>query len=171
MLVVQDELREADAIVVIGGDHKPDRIERAVWLFEQGYAPLVILSAGTLVQEGEETIHEVEVLRRQALALGLPEDVLILEGRSLSTYENASYTAEICRDQGVGTLLLVTSAYHSRRARRIFKDELEPEIEVLAQPATRDHHPLLWWLDADDAYVVLYEYKNWFDYWFRAGVD
>ena len=58
LLVAQDETVYADAIVVIGGDHKPARIQRAAELYRQGYAPLVIISAGTKVQEGNERMLE-----------------------------------------------------------------------------------------------------------------
>ena len=62
-------------------------------------------------------------------------------------------------------MLLVTSAYHSSRARRIFRQELAGKVTVLAQPAPRGHRALLWWLYPDQAYTVLYEYKNWGELW------
>jgi hypothetical protein len=45
--VVRDELHPADASVVIGGDHKPERMRQAAQLYRQGYAPLIIVSTGT----------------------------------------------------------------------------------------------------------------------------
>jgi uncharacterized SAM-binding protein YcdF (DUF218 family) len=100
LLVVQDEPRAADAIIVIGGDHKPERMQRAVELYQQGLAPTVIISAGTLVLEGDETMPEAEVMRRQALALGLPEEAIILETDSLSTFGNAYYSKQIVQERG-----------------------------------------------------------------------
>ena len=163
LLVVQDELARADAIIVIGGDHKPARMQHAAELYRQGYAPLIVISAGTVVQEGDEWMPEAEVMRRQARQLGLPEEALAIEDQSLSTIENAHYSRQLCEEYGFESVLLVTSAYHSSRARRIFRQELAGEVTVLAQPAPRDHHPLLWWLYPDQAYTVLYEYENWIE--------
>jgi uncharacterized SAM-binding protein YcdF (DUF218 family) len=164
-LVVQDDVHQADAIVIIGGDHKPERIERAVELYRGGYAPVVVISAGTIVQEGSTLVPEAEVMRRQALALGLPEEAILLETRSQSTIENAQHSREFCRERGNDLILLVTSAYHSRRARRIFRETLGPDLAVSVQPAPQGHHPLLWWLYPDQAAVVFYEYRNWAQYW------
>lgn len=168
-LVVRDVPRVSDAIVVIGGDHKPERVRRAVELCRLGYAPVVVISAGTIVLEGDEWMPEAEVMRRQALALGLPEDIMILETESFSTFENARYSKLICQERKVDSILLVTSAYHSRRARRIFRDVLEPEISVSVQPGYSESHPFFWWLDLDQGYVVLYEYWNWMGYWLAGG--
>ena len=164
-LVARDDLHQADAIVVIGGDHKPQRVRHAVELYKDGYASVLIISAGTIVQEGKELIPEAEVMRRQALEMGVTDEAIILENRSQSTLENALYSWEICHDHRIDSILLVTSAYHSRRARRIFRETLEPSILVSVQPAPPRHHPLLWWLYPDQAQVVLYEYRNWVQYW------
>jgi uncharacterized SAM-binding protein YcdF (DUF218 family) len=163
LLVVQDELGYADAIVVIGGDHKPARMQHAAELYRQGYAPVIVISAGTVVREGDEWMVEAEVMRRQALQLGLPEATLVIEDRSLSTLQNARYSGQLCEELDIESILLVTSAYHSSRARHIFRQELAGKITVVAQPAPRGHHALLWWLYPDQIYTVLYEYKNWID--------
>lgn len=164
-LIVQDDVRAVDAIVVIGGDQKPLRIQRTVELYKQGFAPLVIISAGTPVLEGIEVLPEAEVMRRQAIAFGLPEDVLLIESKSRSTQENAYFTKQILEDQSIGTILLVTSAYHSRRARRIFKDIMGSEVIIKMQPTKPVHSPLLWVFYPKEAAVIRYEYRNWLRYW------
>jgi uncharacterized SAM-binding protein YcdF (DUF218 family) len=164
-LVVQDELRPAGAIVVIGGDHKPQRMQKAAELYRQGYAPIVIISAGTIVLEGDQHIPEAQVMYRQARELGLPDDVLILEQASKSTSENAIDTKAICQAKGIHSILLVTSAYHSRRARRLFQSVYMPDVSVSVQSAPQGDCPLCWPLFPDRASVVAYEYWNWVQYW------
>lgn len=164
-LVEQDAIQSADAIVVIGGDHKPERVRRAVELFRQSYAPIVISSAGTMVLEGEERIPEAEVMRRQATDLGLPSDAIMIESESKSTFENAYFTKPILELRGVRKILLVTSVFHSHRAKRIFEDVFGTSISISIQPAPQDDWMLLWMFRPDDIYVVLYEYQNWVRYW------
>jgi uncharacterized SAM-binding protein YcdF (DUF218 family) len=165
LLVVCDDLQQADAIIVIGGDHKLDRVRHVVGLHAQGYAPIVIISAGTIVLEGEEQLPEAEVMRRRAVALGLSEAALLLEDESQSTFQNAYYTKAICDRRGFQSVLLVTSAYHSRRARRVFQDVFGPDISVSVQPAHQSSCALCWWFKPDQFEVVLYEYYNWGRYW------
>jgi uncharacterized SAM-binding protein YcdF (DUF218 family) len=165
LLVIEDELYPADAIVVIGGDHKPERVAQAAALFEAGYAPVIVISAGTLVLEGEEWLPEAEVMRRQALALGLPAKALLLETASHTTHQNAIYTQAIAQEQGWHSILLVTSAYHSRRARRLFRVVYEPAVPISVQPADAGICALCWPLHPNQAAVVRYEYQNWFGIW------
>ncbi len=164
-LVVHDPLQSADAIVVIGGDHKPERMQQAAQLYRQHQAPLIIISAGTIVLEGNQQVAEAQVMYRQARELGLPDEVLILEQASKSTYENAVYTKALCLARGIHSILLVTSAYHSRRARRLFQDVYGSAISVAVQPAPAVGCALCWPCHIDQVRVVAYEYWNWMQYW------
>jgi uncharacterized SAM-binding protein YcdF (DUF218 family) len=162
-LIAQDPLASGDAIVVIGGDHKPDRIAHAVYLYEQGYAPVVILSAGTPVWEGDEQIAKAEVMRHQAVAAGLPPEAILMETESQTTRENAIFTRTLSEANGFDSLLLVTSTYHSRRARHFFLEAFpsDSSITFSAQPAPRPFCSLCWFLHPDYAHTVWYEYYNW----------
>jgi uncharacterized SAM-binding protein YcdF (DUF218 family) len=165
MLVVEDTVAVADAIVVIGGDHKPERLKKAVALYEAGFAPIVIISAGVKVLEGGKLMAEADVMYQQALALGLPPEVIILERQSQSTVENAIYTRQICNQNHYNSVLLVTSAYHSRRAKRIFHEIYGANIALSIQPTSQPFCPPCWAFRADLMDVVLYEYRNWIRYW------
>jgi uncharacterized SAM-binding protein YcdF (DUF218 family) len=160
-LIAHDVPHSADAIVVIGGDHKPERVRRAVELFEQGYAPLVIISAGTMVMESGQWMHEAHVMREQALRLGLPDAAMILETQSQTTIENAVYSKRLCEERHIDSILLVTSAYHSRRARMAFLDVMDGAINISIQPAIEEGFcTTCWWYQPDQRSVVLYEYKQ-----------
>jgi uncharacterized SAM-binding protein YcdF (DUF218 family) len=170
-LIENDTIQTADAIVVIGGDHKPERIKRAVELYQQGLAPIVIISAGTLVIEGGQEMHEAQVMQRQAIVAGLPENVILIENQSKSTYENAKFTKPILEQQNAKSILLVTSTFHRRRAKQIFNDAFTPEIAISVQPAESNWWARFWILNPDSMYVVLYEYKNWALYWLGIGTN
>jgi len=159
-LIAWDRPAVADAIVVIGGDHKPERVWWTVDLYKRGYAPVLIISGGTVVFEGDEWITEAEMMRRYARIWGVPDEAIILEERSQSTVENAQFCQEICSSRGYQTILLVTSPYHSRRARRTFRDELGTGTTVLVQPALQGFFKLFWWRYPDHVLVVLYEYQH-----------
>ena len=160
LLIAWDRPAPADAIVVIGGDHKPERVWWAVDLYNRGYAPVLILSGGTVVFEGDEWITEAEMMRRYARIWGVPDEAVILEERSSSTIENAQFCQEICSSHGYHSILLVTSPYHSRRARRTFREVLGSSTTVLVQPALQGFFKVFWWRYPDHVFVVLYEYQH-----------
>lgn len=118
----------AQAIVVLGARVLPGgepgsalraRVERAVALFHEGLAPLLVLSGGV----GAHPPSEAQVMREVATALGVPEEACVLEERSRSTRENARYTSELLRARGITDVVVVSDAYHLFRARRSFRLE------------------------------------------------
>ncbi|MGB8643955.1 MAG: YdcF family protein [Anaerolineae bacterium] len=161
-LTAQETLQHADAILVIGGDHKPERIARTAQLYRDGYAPFVLISAGTIVQEGDEKLPEAQVMLGQALKAGIPRDAILLEQDSQTTLQNAVDSHPILEAHQIRSILLVTSAYHSRRAHRMFSDLYGDEIEVNIQPAFEPGFCALCWpVQPDQAGVVLSEYWKW----------
>lgn len=160
-LVVKDPLpARADAIVVIGGDHKPERVALAVDLYRQGIAPVVLISAGVEVLEGGRTVREAEVMIRQATELGLPRDAILIEDGSQTTVGNATETLGFARRLGWRSIVLVTSAYHSRRAGGWFHSYLDGEVAVSVQPAPQAGCPPCWATSLDDLGVAFYEYRH-----------
>ena len=84
----------------------------------QGRQCTVLLSGGDPLRLGtSEAATYADALQ----AMGLPAADLLLEPRSLNTRQNARFSAELLRQRPSGQLLLVTSAYHMRRARACFQ--------------------------------------------------
>lgn len=139
-------LPACQAAVVLGGAMSPpdarhvepdlnraaDRVRAAAQVYHAGKAPLLVLSGG-----GNPTrwsLSEAEAMRTVLREFGVPEEAMLLEGRSRDTRENARFSAELLRERGIDRVLLVTSALHMRRALRHFAYE---GIEAL--PVSTDH--------------------------------
>ncbi len=78
----------------------------------------VIVSGGKVFRDKPA---EAPIVGRVLVDLGVPADRVIVEERSRDTRENAVYTAEIAGRRGFRAPLVVTSAYHMRRALRSFR--------------------------------------------------
>jgi uncharacterized SAM-binding protein YcdF (DUF218 family) len=126
-------LPQAAAMVVLGGGvsgprspRRPypdlgsagDRLWHAGRLFHAGKAPKLILAGGT-VRTGNGS--EAEAMQRFLLDMGVPASAMILEEGSGNTASNARMTAEILAAEGIDEVILVTSALHMPRARRLFE--------------------------------------------------
>jgi uncharacterized SAM-binding protein YcdF (DUF218 family) len=59
--------------------------------------------------------------------MGIPQSAIIVESHALSTAENASYSAKILGEEMLSEILLVSSAYHMRRATLWFE---QAELKV-----------------------------------------
>ena len=141
-----EALPAAQALVVLGGSirgarlpRRPypdlgasaDRLWHAARLYRAAKAPLLVLSGGT-VHEGEAP--EAEAMRQFLVELGVPAAAMVLEPASVTTAENAAFSARLLRQRDIQEVLLVTSALHMQRARALFERQ---GIRVI--PAPTDH--------------------------------
>ncbi|HYF19317.1 MAG TPA: YdcF family protein [Ramlibacter sp.] len=97
-----------------------DRVWHAARLHKAGKAPRILVSGGS---PAWAPASEAQAMRTFLLDLGVPGDAIVLEGGSRTTRENAAYSARLAGPQGAGSVILVTSALHMRRARGIFERE------------------------------------------------
>ena len=72
------------------------------------------------------------IVKRFLVDLGIPAKKIITENKSRDTFENAEFTHDICTRKGYERPILVTSAYHLKRATMAFK---RIGLKVLPFPA------------------------------------
>lgn len=123
----------ADVIIMLGGGvihNVPDfsgpsapssstmgRIVTTARLYQRLQLP-VIVTGGRSSDGAEEAV--ATIAKRFLVDLGVPEDRIIVEDRARDTAQNARLTAAICRQHGYTQPILITAAYHLKRARMAF---------------------------------------------------
>lgn len=107
------DCRKADAVVVVSGGDTKARTDEAIRLYHRGYAPMVVFSGAAADKSGPSN---AKTMQRRAVDSGVPSTATIMEENSETTGENAKNTMEILKDRGYKSIILVTSAYHQRRA-------------------------------------------------------
>lgn len=122
--VAVESVQQGDVAIVLGGGVKPagegvlyprlmpaaDRIWYAAKLYEARKIRMVILTGVWEEKGGREFL----------LALGVPKENIIVEPFARNTIENALYIRKIITKLKFQKILLVTSAFHMRRAEMIF---------------------------------------------------
>ena len=154
-LAIEDPIANADVIVAISGDNGP-RTETAVNLWKQKRAPLILFSGGSL---DPESVSSAELMKRDAVRLGVPGDAILVEPLSSSTEENAGFSAALLNKRGLRTAILVTSPYHQRRASILFSQAFTPlGLSFLNHPAVDPQwNPDRWWLTDPPRRLTLVE--------------
>jgi uncharacterized SAM-binding protein YcdF (DUF218 family) len=126
----------ADAIVVLGcrigpsGRPAPPAARRAAAgaaAFLAGVAPWVVASGGR--RWGAQM--EARAIRRALVGAGVPAGAVIEEMCSLSTYENAVFSAAILARLGARRAAVVTCPWHMARALQSFR---AAGVEAVALP-------------------------------------
>ncbi len=110
----------AQAISVLGGDLRGNRILKAAALAKQGFAPWVLVSgAGALYGQ-----HESDLAVAFAVGKGLDEKLFVkLRYPAESTRDEAHAIVAELRRRQVTSFLVVTSNFHTRRAAEVFREQ------------------------------------------------
>ena len=97
-----------------------DRVTSALWLYRAGRVRRIIVSGGSgAVQAVART--EADDLTTLLRLAGVPNSAIIREEKSRNTRENALFTQKLVAARPeLDTLILVTSAFHQRRAMGCF---------------------------------------------------
>ncbi len=133
---------ESATIVVLGGGVKDlsklgigsepseaslSRLVYGIRLYKEGRGSNLVISGGSGDPE-KPGVAEADAMKEVALSLGVPARDIIVERDSRNTIESASALKGIL---GEKKIVLVTSAYHMKRAAAMFKKR---EIDVIPAP-------------------------------------
>jgi len=162
-LVHDDGPAKAQYAVVLAGDYWGNRILTAAKLVQDGYVSQVLVS-GPWAYYG---YHESDFAIRFAVEKGCPADIFIpVPHEGLSTREESFEVLKFMRQKGITSYLLVTSDYHTGRARRVF---LASERSMGYRPgmrvvAARDKYFSVdgWWHSREGRKLFLMEWLKTF---------
>jgi uncharacterized SAM-binding protein YcdF (DUF218 family) len=142
--VVDDPPAHADAIVVLSDDnYYGERAARAAELFKAGWAPRVIASGRNL----RAYASIAELIQHDLMDRGVPAGAVVrFPNRAENTREEAAAVSEFVASHGWKRVVVVTSNYHTRRARYIY-ERLLPAGTSLGVSAAHDSEfdPSGWW--------------------------
>ena len=163
-LIVDDPLHHADIIFVLSGDVN-NRPFHASELFKQGLAPQIVMAQEEdspaveigLFPNGTDVM--VEVIKKQ----GIPAKnitVIHAAGGATSTFDETQLLRGYVENNNIERVILVTSAFHTRRAKWIFNRELAGTgvtLEMSAAPQWK-FNETDWWQEERGLIMLANEY-------------
>jgi len=177
LLIVKSELGSADAIVVLSGSSTfVERTDWAARLYREGRAPIIILTNDSPIS-GWNNVEErnpyfYELAAKELRQRGVPaEKIQVVKDIASGTYEESLELRDYASAHRLKRLLVVTSAYHSRRALWSLRHACEGSgIEIgIDGPPPGWQTPSLWswWWHRWGWKVVAGEYAKMIYYWLR----
>jgi len=167
-LITEAPLDKADAIVILGGSATyKERAHEAARLLHQGRSQLILITndnmRGPWSSAEQRNLYYYErsfdELRNAGIAA---QNIEVVMDPVASTYEEAQVIRDYAQQHGLKAILIVTSAYHSRRAlwvfSRVFRDTGIRIGLVTARPGEESPPPATWWLSARGWRLVPTEY-------------
>jgi uncharacterized SAM-binding protein YcdF (DUF218 family) len=125
LAITSTAVEARDAIVVLGAPLSPrgeltaildERVAAAAALYRAGAGRYVVASGGTT--QGARRA-EADAIAEGLRGAGVAD--VVVENRSLTTAENARFTAELLAARGARTVWLVTQPFHAKRAALLFR--------------------------------------------------
>jgi uncharacterized SAM-binding protein YcdF (DUF218 family) len=162
LLDVSQPPQEADYVVVLVGGNGTRELT-ALDLYNQGYASHMLLCSCDRYLE--QTLQEMS---RGGVA---SNDIIIMDVRVGSTWEEAEAVLTLLRQEGVDSALIVTDGYHTRRARATYRQlQSRPRIKLTFVATSGPYLADSWWEISSGRYVMRNEYIKTVYYLFRYGV-
>ena len=111
------QLPEHADFILAAGAHDLRVADHAANLFLQGHAPLLVVSGGL----GKVTAKlfqkpEGELFAERCIALGVPENAIVIENRSTNTGENFTFSRELLLNRKLKTGIIACKPYMAKRA-------------------------------------------------------
>src|SRR6266481_3664234 len=142
--IIEDPLDKADAIIVLGDDNfYADRATRGAELFREGKAPVIVASGRRL----RPNAGMAELMEHDLVERGVPRDKIVRFAHDAdSTLEEAQALARFAKERKWRSVIVVTSNFHTRRTRYIFRRVFPQGMEVrIASARDGDFDPERWW--------------------------
>lgn len=170
-LVVQDPLAPAQVMVVLSG-RMPERAMEAARLYRQNAAPEVWVSqpagpASDLAEMHIPFVGEDFYNRRVLMALSVPADVIrVFPQPCFNTEQEVEEIGRLTRGTEIHTVIIVTSAPHTRRVRAIWNRLIgdSPRL-IVRHPADDSFDAGHWWRNTQDALDVVREWLGLANAW------
>jgi uncharacterized SAM-binding protein YcdF (DUF218 family) len=157
--LIMDHPASADVIVVLAGDKNDRRFSRGLELLHAGYAPRMLVDANSdMIFFGRTpAVLEDQMIRSLELKV---DQVQVCPTQGDSTDEETRYVARCLHDDRIGSVLLVTSDFHTRRAIAIFKRRLPQYRWSIAASRDGSVFDQNWWQSREWAKTAFFEWTK-----------
>lgn len=149
-----DQARRVDAIVILGaaqynGTPSPvllARIEQALRLWNDGYAPKIVVTGG---KQPGDAYTEAESEANYLIGHGVPQDAIYSENTGRDTWQSMQGVQAVLKGTGVHRLLIVSDGYHLLRAKLMAR-----HLGFAAYGSPAQNSPIKHWSGDEFHYVI-----------------
>jgi uncharacterized SAM-binding protein YcdF (DUF218 family) len=158
VLAISAPISAPDAVVVLGS-HEWERLPVAARVARANPQAVVLLTTPVAVTEKNCYMCQGRVQWLQHAGVR-PAQIVMLQHRVRNTHDEAAATFSYAATRGIGSVLVVTSPYHARRALATFRAAFSSApVRIGVETALHESgaRPARWWMSAYDRWYVTYE--------------
>ena len=171
-LICEDEVKQVEVLFVLGGAPF-ERGNEAAGLFRAGFANHIVCT-GENIPDGYKALalsySEAEVAKIHLITNNkIPETNVELLEKGTSTKEEAGYIIKYCLENNVSKAIVLSSKFHTRRVKNVFKPIFEANnIELILRGAPSSvYSEDEWWKTEEGLIMLNNEYVKSVYYFFK----
>lgn len=172
IVVAQQTLFKADALVLMAGGSRYERLPAIVELYKDGVAPRILLTndgvIGRWSEKHQRNLYHVEWAREYLLEQDIPAEVIEVLGfiESGSYFDALNTRHFVDKDESIKSLLVVSSNYHTRRTLWTFERVFTgTDVTIGVYPIPRSPDDNRRWLIRNGIETIKLGF-----YWLRYGL-
>lgn len=167
ILVVEDELIPAEAIVVLAGDKNGERMMAGIDLYRRGYGKRIVFWGGKLYWNIDYADIYFQMFKKE----GINWNLAIVSREELDKYGTggeAAVNINLLRRNNLNSFIIVTSDYHTARTHYIYRKMVFQGMQFKMYPVHEAEVPLKdWWTSRRSAVLVFTEFQKYL--WYYLG--
>jgi uncharacterized SAM-binding protein YcdF (DUF218 family) len=105
------------------------RLAKGIELFQKGEVWFLITTGGKGMFK-KSSKSNAELAKEYLVRNGIPEERVLVEDKSVNTYQNALYSLEILKSNRLDSAVVITSSDHIKRAEKIFSEVFPKEVDL-----------------------------------------
>ncbi len=117
-------------LAFIFGTAQPEPVNKAWELYSRGLVSKILVSGGVICPNGKT---EAQSIKDDLMALGVPEEAIIMENKSTNTLENVLFSKQVLEQEGylskIKKIAAVVKNFHARRALMTLKRHFPVRIK------------------------------------------
>lgn len=160
LFVVTETPQKADFIVILGGGEGM-RARTAARLYQEGYAPRILISGGL-------DTYKLDALLMAEL--NIPSQNTLINTQATTTWSEAQQVLNILKGEGAASAIIVTDGYHTRRVWAVYRRlQSDPSMRLIIVEADQ-REGVDPWSDGKALLNLEGEFQKLVFYFFRYGV-
>lgn len=126
----EEDVPQSSDLIVVFGSNNPARMQTAIDLWKQGFAPYIFVSGGHPYFQTSEP--EAEIFKKMAIEQGIPSEKIIIETEAITVSDNVKRTLNALeeKDLNFSKIILVTDWFAKRRAWAIMMKYIPATSEI-----------------------------------------
>ena len=158
----EEDSPEISTVMFVFGSPTPLRAIKAVELYKQQLAPLIVVSGGNPIYSSGHTETEAARYKEILMESGIPETAIISENMSITIPDNVRRSLNLLEQQSSlpESMIIVNSPYAQRRGWAVLKKHLPQNIAVyrVNSECAEEYKKENWYRQEKTLRVVLNEF-------------